>query len=147
MENGNCRGRDLLILAVLLALLFGFKLGDRALWSPEEGHYSEIAREMVVSGDYLTPRLAGIKFLEKPPLFFWLESANIGLFGLSEWSVRLWPTIFAVAGCLAVYCAGSRLFGRRVGLISSAVLATSGLWDCSAEPRTRSAAAAGRANQ
>jgi 4-amino-4-deoxy-L-arabinose transferase-like glycosyltransferase len=119
---------DLLILVLFCGVLFGFRLGERALWCPAEGHYSEIAREMVVSGDYLTPRLVGIKYLEKPPLFYWLESANIKLFGLSEWSLRLWPAVFATMGCLAVYFAGSRLFGRRVGLISSAVLATSSLW-------------------
>jgi len=119
---------DLLILSLFLAALFGFKLGERALWSPVEGHYAEIAREMVVSGDYLTPSLAGMKFLEKPPLFYWLESVNIKLFGLNEWSLRLWPTMFGMIGCLAVYFAGSRLFERRVGLISSAVLATSALW-------------------
>jgi 4-amino-4-deoxy-L-arabinose transferase-like glycosyltransferase len=119
---------DLLILILFCGVLFGFRLGERALWSPVEGHYSEIAREMVVSGDYLTPRLAGMKFLEKPPFFYWLESANIKLFGLSEWSLRLWPAVFGTIGCLAVYFAGSRLFERRVGLISSAVLATSSLW-------------------
>jgi 4-amino-4-deoxy-L-arabinose transferase-like glycosyltransferase len=121
-------GRDLLILTLLLGVLFGFKLGDRALWSPDEGHYSEIAREMVVSGDYLIPRLAGMKFLEKPPLFSWLESAAIRLFGIHEWSLRLWPAVLAVVGCLAVYLAGRKIFGRRTGLISAAVLATSGLW-------------------
>ena len=97
---------DLLILSFIFAVLFGFKLGERALWSPVEGHYSEIAREMVVSGDYLTPWLAGMKFLEKPPLFYWLESGNIKLFGLSEWSLRLWPAVFGTIGCLAVYFAG-----------------------------------------
>jgi Dolichyl-phosphate-mannose-protein mannosyltransferase/Aminoarabinose transferase C-terminal domain len=120
--------RDLPILSLFFGVLFGFKLGERALWSPVEGHYSEIAREMVVSGDYLTPWLAGMKYLEKPPLFYWLESANINLFGLSEWSLRLWPAVFGTIGCLAVYFAGSRLFESRVGLISSAVLATSALW-------------------
>src|SRR5262247_918481 len=119
---------DLLILSLFLVVLFGFKLGERALWSPVEGHYSEIAREMVVSGDYLTPSLAGMKFLEKPPLFYWLESVNIKLFGLSEWSLRLWPAMFAAIGCLAVYFAGSRLFEIRVGLVSSVVLVTSLLW-------------------
>ena len=75
MMKSDGWGRDLLILTLLLAVLFGFKPGERALWSPDEGHYAEIAREMVVSGDYFTPRLAGMKFLEKPPLFFWMESA------------------------------------------------------------------------
>jgi 4-amino-4-deoxy-L-arabinose transferase-like glycosyltransferase len=119
---------DLLTLSLFFGVLFGFKLGERAFWSPVEGHYSEIVREMVVSGDYLTPTLAGMKFLEKPPLFYWLESVNIKLFGLSEWSLRFWPAMFGMIGCLAVYFAGSRLFERRVGLISSAVLATSALW-------------------
>ena len=128
MMKSDGWARDLLILTLLLGVLFGFKLGDRALWSPEEGHYAEIAREMVASGDYLIPRLAGITFLEKPPLFFWMESAAIRLFGISEWSLRLWPAIFALLGCLAVYFAARKLFGRRTGLVSSAVLATSGLW-------------------
>ncbi len=128
MTTGDCRTRDFLILIVLSGVLFGFKLGDRALWSPVEGHYAEIAREMVVSNDYLTPRLVGMRYLEKPPLFYWLEIANIKLFGLSEWSLRLWPAIFATIGCLAVCFAGTRLFGRQVGLISWAVLATSSLW-------------------
>ena len=128
VTNGNYLKRDLLILTLLLGVLFGFKLGDRALWNPVEGHYSEIAREMVVSKDYLTPWLAGMKYLEKPPLFYWLQSAAIILFGLNEWSLRLWPAVFGTIGCLAVYFAGSRLFDRRVGLISSAVLATSALW-------------------
>lgn len=117
-----------MVLIVLLAVLFGFKLGERSLWSPVEGHYAEIAREMVVSKDYLTPQLIGMKYLEKPPLFYWLESASINLFGLSERSLRLWPAVFAGVGCVAVYVAGSRLFGRGVGLLSSAVLATCSLW-------------------
>jgi hypothetical protein len=115
---------DLLIVSLFCGLLFGFKLGERALWSPVEGHYSEIAREMVVSGDYLTPQLAGMKYLEKPPLFYWLESANIQWFGLGEWSLRLWPAVFGTIGCLAVYIAGSRLFEPRVGLFSALAIAS-----------------------
>ena len=128
MTKSNPWGYDLLILTLLLGVLFGFKLGARALWSPDEGRYSEIPREMVVSGDYVTPRLNGIKYFEKPPFFYWLQSASIKLFGLSEWSLRLWPAVFALLGCLAVYIAGRELFGRRTGLISSVVLATSGLY-------------------
>ena len=77
-----------MILFLLLGGYFGFQLGDRALWSPVEGHFAEIAREMVFSHDYVTPRLAGLTYLEKPPLFYWLESASIKLFGLNEWSLR-----------------------------------------------------------
>jgi len=128
MISGDSLRCDLPILILVLGVFFGFKLGDRALWSPVEGHYAEIAREMVISKDYLTPQLAGLKYLEKPPFFYWLESANIRLFGLNEWSLRIWPALFALVGCLAVYFAGSRIFERRVGLISAGVLATCSLW-------------------
>ncbi len=128
MVSGDFWRRDLPIFILVLGVFFGFRVGDRALWSPVEGHYAEIAREMVVTKDYLTPHIAGLIYLEKPPLFYWLESANIKLFGLNEWSLRIWPAFFALLGCLAVYIAGSRLFERRVGLLSCAVLATSSLW-------------------
>jgi 4-amino-4-deoxy-L-arabinose transferase-like glycosyltransferase len=128
MINDVSWKHNLPILILVLGVFFGFKLGDRALWSPVEGHYAEIAREMVVSKDYLTPHLAGLNYLEKPPLFYWLESANIRLFGLNEWSLRLWPALFAIIGCLAVYIAASQIFTHRVGLISCGVLATSSLW-------------------
>jgi 4-amino-4-deoxy-L-arabinose transferase-like glycosyltransferase len=83
---------------------------------------------MVVTGDYLTPRLNGVKYFEKPPLFYWFEAGAIKLFGLSEWSVRLVPALFALFGCLAVYYAGTRIFGRLTGLLSACVLATSILY-------------------
>ena len=120
--------RDFLWLVPLLAIYFGFLLGGRALWSPVEGRYAEIAREMTVSGDYVTPRLNGVKYFEKPPLFYWLEALALHLFGSSEWSLRLWPAIFAVLGCLIVYAAGSSLFERRTAMAAAAVLATSPLY-------------------
>ncbi len=121
-------GRDLVRLALALSLLFGAVLGVRALWGPDEGRYVEIAREMAASGDYVTPRLNGLKYFEKPPLFYWLEAGAIHLFGLREWAMRLVPALSALLGCLAVYAAGRRLFGRRAGLLAAAVLATSPLY-------------------
>jgi len=128
MADSGHWGRDLLLLSLLLGALFGFKLGERPLWSPDEGRYSEIPREMVASGDYLTPRLNGVKYFEKPPLFYWLQSLSIQILGLSEWSLRLWTAVFALIGCLAVYTGGRKLFGRKSGLFASVVLATSLLY-------------------
>jgi 4-amino-4-deoxy-L-arabinose transferase-like glycosyltransferase len=130
-EPADCSGgwgRDLVWLALALGLLFGAVLGARALWGPDEGRYVEIAREMAASGDCVTPRLNGVKYFEKPPLFYWLEAGAIHLFGLREWAMRLVPALFALLGCLAVYAAGRRLFGRRAGLLAAAVLATSPLY-------------------
>src|SRR5437764_9990875 len=109
LKNGDWF-RDLLVLTLLLGSFFGFKLGERALWSPDEGRYSEVAREMVVSGDYVTPRLDGVKFFKKPPFFYWLETLSIRAFGLSETALRLWPALFALGGCLAVFAAARQLF-------------------------------------
>ncbi len=121
-------GRDLLLLAAALGLLFIAFLGGRPLAVPDEGRYVEIPREMVATHDWLTPRLNGVKYFEKPPLAYWVEAVLIRTFGLSEWSVRLGPALFALFGCLAVYYAGSRMFGRRAGLFASGILATSTLY-------------------
>jgi len=120
--------RDLGLLALALGAFFLPLLGIRALWSPDEGRYAEIPREMVAGGDWVTPRLDGVKYFEKPPLVYWLEGAAIRLFGVHAWALRLWPALFALAGCLAVYAAGRRLFGRRAGLLAAAVLAASPLY-------------------
>jgi 4-amino-4-deoxy-L-arabinose transferase-like glycosyltransferase len=127
-ETGKERLRDLAILVVLIGALFGLMLGGRPLSVPDEGRYVEISREMAVTGDYVTPRLNGVKYFEKPALFYWLESFSIRLFGLNEFTLRLWPAIFALLGCLTVYGAGRRLYGRATGLIAAAVLATSVLY-------------------
>ena len=121
--------RDALVLFVLLTVWFGYELGSRSLWHPDEGRYSEIPREMVASGDYLTPRLNGVKYFEKPVLFYWLQAGSIKLFGVHEWSLRLWTAFFAGLGCMAVFFAGYRLFGRRTGWFAAAILATSVWYD------------------
>lgn len=120
--------RDLIILIVLIAVFFGLFLGSRPLSVPDEGRYVEIPREMVVTGDWLTPRLNGVKYFEKPPLFYWFEAGVIKVLGLNEWSVRLGPALFALFGCFTVYYAGSRMFDRRTGFLSAVVLATSVLY-------------------
>lgn len=118
-----------LLLACLLAVWFGYELGMRALWSPDEGRYAEIPREMVASGDYLTPRLNGVKYFEKPPLMYWMTAASIRAFGLSEWSLRSGIALFAILGCMTVYVLGRRLYGPGTGLAAAAVLALSPLYD------------------
>jgi 4-amino-4-deoxy-L-arabinose transferase-like glycosyltransferase len=128
MRTTNSWIRDLVLLTLLIGAFFAYNLGGRALWSPGEGRYAEIAREMIASGDYVTLRLAGMKFLEKPPLFIWFETLPLRYFGVSEWSLRLWPAILAVVGCLAVYVVGRNFFERKAGFMSAMVLATSGLW-------------------
>jgi len=127
-QTGRLDLRDLIILTIVICLFFTFMLGNRPLSVPDEGRYVEIPREMVATGDYLTPRVNGVKYFEKPVLFYWLEALSIKLFGLNEFTLRLWPALFALFGCLAVAVAGARLFGRLTGLLSATILATSLLY-------------------
>ncbi len=121
--------RDMMGLALFLLVLFGTPfLGSRPLMTPDEGRYAEIAREMVVTGDYVTPHLDGVKYFEKPPLFYWIETVPIRLFGLSEWSLRSMTALIGLLGCLMVYGAVRKLYDRRAGLLSSVILATSLLY-------------------
>lgn len=120
--------RDLILLTTLTCVFFCFMLGNRPLSVPDEGRYVEIPREMVATGDYVTPRLNGVKYFEKPALFYWLEAFSIKLFGLDEFTLRLWPALLALSGCLVVAAAGARLFGRLSGLLAAVMLATSVLY-------------------
>jgi 4-amino-4-deoxy-L-arabinose transferase-like glycosyltransferase len=120
--------RDIVILIFMIGLFFSLFLGSRPLSVPDEGRYVEIPREMTVTGDWLTPRLNGVKYFEKPPLVYWITALSIKLFGLSEWSARLVPAFFALLGCLSLYTAGTTLFSRRAGILSAIVLATSVLY-------------------
>lgn len=121
-------GKDLVILSLIISLFFGVFLGTRPLSVPDEGRYTEIPREMVESGDFVTPRLNGVKYFEKPPLVYWLTSASLKNFGVNEWALRFWPAIFALFGCLATYLFGRRFYDRQTGIASSLILATSLLY-------------------
>jgi 4-amino-4-deoxy-L-arabinose transferase-like glycosyltransferase len=120
--------KDFFALALLLGIFYALWLGSHALFTPDEGRYPEVAREMVVSGDYITPRLNGVAFLDKPALYYWLQASAIKLFGVEEWALRLWPAFLGVLGCLVSYGTGRLLFNRRTGLLAAAILATSPLY-------------------
>ena len=69
-------------------LLTLYALGWRTLVPPDEGRYAEIAREMFATGDWITTRLNGIKYFEKPPLQAWMNALTFTVFGLGDWQAR-----------------------------------------------------------
>lgn len=118
------RGTLILLLAALAVLWFG-NLDYRKLVRPDEGRYAEIPREMVATGNWLTPRLNGIKYFEKPPLQYWATAAAYQVFGEHPWTVRLWPALTGFAGVVLVYFVGAALFGALAGFYAALTLASS----------------------
>src|SRR6266581_313370 len=118
------------LLALVAAFSFAWfcNLGYRHLVKSDEGRYAEIPREMVASGDWLTPRLNGYKYLEKPALQYWATAASFSLFGQNEWAARLWPGLTGFSGVLLVFWAGKRLFAPPAGLCGAAVAASCALY-------------------
>jgi 4-amino-4-deoxy-L-arabinose transferase-like glycosyltransferase len=114
-----------LALAVLFTLAWFAGLGTRALWHPDEGRYAEIAREMAQSGDWVTPRLDGLQYFEKPPLQYWVTALAYRAFGVREWTARLAPALFGWLAVLAVAWAGVQVAGQATGLLGAAALAGS----------------------
>jgi len=115
------------LLAALAIAWFG-TLGLRPLYKADESRYAEIPREMVVSGDWITPRLNGFKYFEKPPLQYWATAAFFKVFEVEDWAARLWTALTGFAGLFLVLAAGNRLFGPPAGLYAAAVLAGSPLY-------------------
>ena len=107
------------------AALYLFRLGQTGLYDMDEGVYAEISREILVLGNWVTPHLDFIPFVEKPPLLYWLNALAFKALGVSEFSARLATALAAVAGVGLVYGIGRDIWGRRAGLAAGAVLATS----------------------
>jgi 4-amino-4-deoxy-L-arabinose transferase-like glycosyltransferase len=103
-------------------------LGVRTLVPPDEGRYAEMAREMFASGDWITTRLNGIKYFEKPPLQTWMNALTFAAFGVGDWQARLWTGISGIAGVLLTAYAGSRVFGQRAGFYAALVLGSCFYW-------------------
>jgi 4-amino-4-deoxy-L-arabinose transferase-like glycosyltransferase len=116
------------LLLLLTAFTFFFLLGSRALNEPDEGRYSEIAREMIETGDWLVPHFWYLPHLDKPPMTYWLVAASMKIFGQNEWAVRLPVALAGISGIFATFLLGCAIGGRRVGFWSALILQSSLLY-------------------
>src|SRR5215471_8204762 len=121
------RARDGLGLVawLVLAIAWFATLQVRPMFDPDEGRYAEIPREMAATGDWLTPRLDGLKYFEKPPLQYWASAAAFSVFGFSEWTSRLWTVGLAFACLPMVFAWTRRFYGTRPALAAVVALAVS----------------------
>jgi 4-amino-4-deoxy-L-arabinose transferase-like glycosyltransferase len=109
----------------ILAVAWFATVPLRPMLDPDEGRYAEIPREMLVSGDWVTPRFDGLKYFEKPPLQYWATAAVYSVAGVNEWSSRLWSAGLAFACLPLVFAWVRRLYGVEAGLASLVALALS----------------------
>lgn len=117
--------RRAFLLALLpLALAWFGGLEYRGLFQPDEGRFAEIPREMLDSGDWVTPRLNDFKYFEKPPLQYWATAVALGAFGRDEWSARLWPAVSGFLCVLLVAFAGNRIGPPGAGFVAGLILAS-----------------------
>ncbi len=116
------------LLLLLFCIIWFYMLGARTLVPSDEGRYAEMAREMVATGDWITLRLNGLKYFEKPPLQTWMNAITFELFGLGDWQARLWTGLCGLLGVFLVAFTGSRLFHARIGFYAALVLGSSFLW-------------------
>lgn len=125
-EGAGSSTRGLALLAVVLAaVMFVFPLTVHfPLLDPDEGLHASIAQEMVQQGDWITPRLLGQPFFDKPIFYFWVQAASIWLLGPSETAVRLPGLMFGLLGAISTGLLTWRMFDRTTGLLAGILYAT-----------------------
>jgi 4-amino-4-deoxy-L-arabinose transferase-like glycosyltransferase len=122
------RYHRLLICGGAAAILYLAGLGRPALWEPDEGRYAEVAREMVVSGDYITPRDDRVRYLEKPPLDYWAGALAITILGRNEFAVRAPAAVVSAGSVIATAAMGEIMLGPVIGILSAIALGLSPLF-------------------
>jgi 4-amino-4-deoxy-L-arabinose transferase-like glycosyltransferase len=121
------RAAHFFLLLLMAACMFFAGIGRLSLIEPDEGRNAEVAREMLVQGDWITPHFNNFAYLDKPPVFFWAVASSLKVAGLSEASARF-PS--ALAALLTVFLASFLarwMFKNSTGLYAGIVLATSPL--------------------
>lgn len=116
---------NVLVLLVVAGFITFAYVGSLPLLDPDEPVYAETAREMLQFNDFISPRIYGEFWYDKPPMYYWLVAGAFKVFGVSEFAARLPSALMATAGTVLVYLSGRRLFNERAGLLSGLILATS----------------------
>jgi len=123
-EQFNNSWMQLIVLILLSAILFFTGLSGRALWG-SEGRWAEIAREMIMSGNYFLPTIDGKVYFDKPLLSYWIILPFSFKGVVTELSSRMPSALSGIGVVLLTFIIGRRLFNSRVGMISAMLLSTS----------------------
>lgn len=115
---------SLLIVAGLAFFTILFGIGGVPLLDPDEPVYAQTAREMLQNSDFISPRIFGEYWYDKPPLYYWLVAFCQSLFGFSEFAARLPAAVMACATSVLLYVSTTKIFSEKAGFWSAIILTT-----------------------
>ncbi len=118
--SGDTFSRRIAVYAGIVAIATLFLLpfsGLTNLFDADETNYAETAREMIVSGDYLTVQVDFEPFPEKPPLFFWIQVLSMKAFGINEFAARFPNVLCGIVSLMMLYFFGRKIYSHRFGLL------------------------------
>lgn len=120
------RSRDICV-SLFLVSFISFLLFSHLMpiTDPVESNYALTAKEMVVSADWLSPRIYGQVWYDKPVFFYWLTALAFKCFGFSDMAARLVPALFAGLGMVLLYWFLTKTSSQAAALLSALVMATS----------------------
>jgi 4-amino-4-deoxy-L-arabinose transferase-like glycosyltransferase len=117
--------RRALLLVLLCVPSFFIFLGSAAITDSDEAYYAEASREMIESGDWITPRFNYDLRFEKPVLFYWMVAGAYTVTGVGEGAARFWAALSGIGLVLVAYACGRRWVNDDAGFVAGAVTATS----------------------
>lgn len=112
----------LFIAALILFFMGGWLF---PITDPTESVYALTAKEMLAADDWLSPRIYGDFWFDKPIMFYWELLIAYKIFGVNEFASRFFPAVFATLGLFMTYFFGAKLYGKKIGFAAAIILATS----------------------
>ncbi len=113
--------RIVLLFSLILSISFQ---GSRGLYDFDETRYAEVAREMLLTGDYIVPQRDFHPHLAKPPFTYWMIAISMKILGINEWAVRLPNALFFTLTSFLVALIGQNLWDKKTGILSGLIYAT-----------------------
>jgi 4-amino-4-deoxy-L-arabinose transferase-like glycosyltransferase len=119
----------LVVILVAATIYLGCIISPPSLQDDVDAVQAQISRNMLASGDWVTPRLDGVIYLEKPPLIYWLMAISYEIFGVHDWAARIPIALSSMGLCWLTAAFGIWAFGKRAGFYAGLCMATCvGLW-------------------
>ena len=118
--------RQIFLLVVFFAAVvyLGCIVSPPSLMDDVDAVQAQIARNMLTSGDWVTARLDGVPYLEKPPLLYWMIAVSYKIFGVHDWSARIPVALSAIALCWTTAAFSLWAFGKRAGFYAGLCMST-----------------------